>query len=360
MTNNNENEEKTLEASQHKLEKAKEKGQIPRSQDLNFAFSFGGLVSGIWLLGSWMVENVGVHFKEFIRNIGNSSQSDHIHHAWAETGHLFYEIAPYLAAWLFIPTLFVVLSIALQRSFLFTGDKIKPKLSRVSLAENAKNKFGRSGLFEFAKNGSKMLLFTSIFATYLIIIFPNIISFSSLEGRRASIQLLSELDKIMHIILIVSIIFGGIDYFWKISEHRRINRMSHKEMRDELKGLEGDPFIKQARRQKAEELAFFNSVQNVKEADVVIVNPTHFAVALKWSRDPGSAPNCIAKGTDEIAARMREMAGQHCVPIFSDPPTARAIFATVEIGQEIQPAMYAAVATAIRFADNIQNKKTWS
>ena len=95
---------------------------------------------------------------------------------------------------------------------------------------------------------------------------------------------------------------------------------------------------------------------DVPTADVVIVNPTHFAVALKWDRSAGSAPVCVAKGVDEIAARIRELASEHAVPLHSDPATARALHASVEIGSEIAPDHYRAVAAAIRFAENIRQK----
>ena len=95
---------------------------------------------------------------------------------------------------------------------------------------------------------------------------------------------------------------------------------------------------------------------DVPKADVVIVNPTHFAVALKWNRAPGSAPVCVAKGTDHVAARIRECARDAGVPIHSDPPTARALHASVEIGQEVQPEHYKPVAAAIRFAEDMRRK----
>ena len=132
--------------------------------------------------------------------------------------------------------------------------------------------------------------------------------------------------------------------------------MSRKELTDESKDAEGDPYMKQKRRQKGQEIASKQMIQDVPNADVVIVNPTHYAVALKWSRLPGDVPVCVAKGVDEIAARIREKAQESAVPIHSDPPTARALHAVVEIGQEIPPENYRAVAAAIRFADEIRRK----
>ncbi len=117
--------------------------------------------------------------------------------------------------------------------------------------------------------------------------------------------------------------------------------------------MEGDPYIKQHRRQRAQ-IANNRMLADVPGADVVIVNPTHFAVALKWNRASGAAPICVAKGVDAIAARIREIAEASAVPVRHDPPAARAIHASVEVGAEIQPEHYHAVASAIRFAEAMQ------
>jgi flagellar biosynthetic protein FlhB len=132
--------------------------------------------------------------------------------------------------------------------------------------------------------------------------------------------------------------------------------MSRKEMLDEFKANEGDPHLKSARRQRAQEVATNRMLTDVAKADVVVVNPTHYAVALRWDRTKRGAPICVAKGVDEIARRIRERAAEHGIPIHRDPPTARAMHASVEIGQEIRPEHYRAVAAAIRFADSMRKR----
>jgi len=138
----------------------------------------------------------------------------------------------------------------------------------------------------------------------------------------------------------------------------RKNMMSRKDLTDEAKDSEGDPHMKQKRRQRAQEIALSQMIQDVPDADVIIVNPTHYAVALKWSRLPGEAPVCVAKGVDEVAKTIRKVAQEAGVPIRSDPPVARALHATVEIGQEIPPEHYRAIAAAIRFAEAMK-KRAW-
>lgn len=132
--------------------------------------------------------------------------------------------------------------------------------------------------------------------------------------------------------------------------------MTRQEMLDELKQSEGDPHLRAQRRQRGEAIALNRMMADVPKADVVIVNPTHYAVALRWDRSSGRAPLCVAKGTDIVAGQIREAAAAAGVPIRSDPPTARAIFASVDIGAEIRPEHYAPVAAAIRFAEAMRLK----
>ncbi len=147
-----------------------------------------------------------------------------------------------------------------------------------------------------------------------------------------------------------------VDAIFQHDEHRRKNMMSRKEIQDETKDAEGDPHMKGKRRQKAMEIATGQMMAAVPEASVVIVNPTHYAVALKWDGGAGTAPICVAKGVDEVAATIRRIANENAIPIHSDPPTARALYATIGIGDEVEEEYYAPVAAAIRFADDMRER----
>ncbi len=160
----------------------------------------------------------------------------------------------------------------------------------------------------------------------------------------------------MLVVCIVALIIGGIDFLWQRFDHLRKNRMSHQEVRDEVKQQEGDPHMKSERRARGAQIASEQMMADVPKADVIIVNPTHFAVALKWSREPGAAPHCVAKGVDHMALAIRKIASEHGVPIRHDPPTARALYATTRIGDQIDPDHYRAVAAAIRFAETMRRR----
>lgn len=219
-----------------------------------------------------------------------------------------------------------------------------------------KNKFGRQGLFEFFKSTTKLVIYSVILGFFLSAQIDRILGSIRLPPPLIIAELGRMVVGLASIVLLVALVLGGIDYLWQSAEHTRKNRMSRKEMTDEHKQAEGDPVMKQQRRQRAQELALNKMLADVPTADVVIVNPTHFSVALKWDRTAGAAPICVAKGVDEIAARIRELAHENAVPLHSDPPTARALHASVDIGQEITPDHYQAVAAAIRFAETVRQK----
>ena len=255
-----------------------------------------------------------------------------------------------------MPAAAALVAVIAQRAFVVAPDKLQPKLSRISPISNAKNKFGRTGLFEFFKSFVKLVIYSLVLGLFLYWQLDELIAVVSM-GPLAVLRLLSQLAiEFLAIVLVIAGSIGALDLIFQHQEHTRKNRMSRKELTDETKQAEGDPHMKQQRRQKAYDIAMNTSLADVPEADVVIVNPTHYAVALKWSRAPGSAPECVAKGVDEIAARIREIAAEAAVPIHRDPATARALFATVEIGEEIRPEHYKAVAAAIRFAETIRSK----
>ena len=270
-------------------------------------------------------------------------------------------LLPGLAIWLLLPAGFVLLSAFCQRSIVFAPAKLAPKISRISILQNAKNKYGPSGLFEFFKSFLKLLLFSVLLIVYLLSRMPKMTGTLNVPPAMAAKLFVQVLIEFMFLVVAISLAIGALDYAWQYFDHLRRNRMSHKEIKDENKEQEGDPMLKQERRQRATQIAQQKIAASVSTADVVIVNPTHFAVALKWSKEPGTAPVCVAKGVDNLAHSIKRTAIENSVPIRSDPPTARALYAHTEIGEEIDPKHYRAVAAAIRFADTVKRKAAyWS
>lgn len=355
MSDDDQSGEKEFEATEQKLAEQRRKGEVPRSTDLNTAAAFFGLLLAALALGQISLTRIG--------EIGTVilDQSDQIsallaQHARSLLGGLMGNVALAALPLLAIPFVTVWAMLFAQRTVIFAPEKLAPKASRVSVIANAKNKFGRSGLFEFAKGTVKLLIISTVLWFFLLHNLPLILGSLYLTPALATTELLGLVVRFLMLVFLVKLAIGGLDFFWQRAEHLRRNRMSHKDMRDEMKHSEGDPHAKGERRRRGREIAGNRMLDAVPDASVVIVNPTHYAVALKWSPHAAGAPVCVAKGVDEIALRIRERAKEAGVPIHSDPVTARALFASIELEQEVQAEHYAAVAAAIRFADTMRAK----
>jgi len=347
-------DDKQHEPTQKKLDDARRKGEVPRSADIGTAASYGGFLAVATVFGGGLLKDLGETLSGLLQHAGPLSDEVFSGGGRSVLGELLADIGGRVAPWMLVPAAIVLtLNIAL-RSFTMAPEKLKPKLNRIDPVSNAKNKFGRSGLFEFAKSFTKLTVYSVILGMFLWSVLPEVLETLALTPALATVVLLKLGVRFFSLVLLVAIVIGGVDYLWQYAEHHRKNRMSHKEMMDEAKTSEGDPQMKQRRRQKGYEIAMNQMLADVPTADVVVVNPEHYAVALKWSRLPGEAPVCVAKGVDAIAARIREAAMEAGVPIHRDPPVARAIHAAVQIGQEIRPEHYQAIAAAIRFAEDMR------
>ncbi|MEL7258585.1 MAG: flagellar type III secretion system protein FlhB [Pseudomonadota bacterium] len=348
--------DKSFEPTQKKLDDARKKGEIPRSTDLQAAAVYAGLTLTLLAFGADQLIQLGSGMMSILENATVLADDVFSGGAVGITGLILFDAIDHTAGLFLGPALMVVAVVAVQRGFVFAPTKLEPKLSRISILQNAKQKFGRNGLFEFAKSFTKLLVYSLVLSIFLRSNIEEIVV-SIQTGPTASIRFLAELcSKFLIIVVLVAIIIGAIDYMWQHAEHLRKNRMSRKEIMDETKDAEGDPHLKQERRSRAQAIAAAQMMVDVPNADVIIVNPTHYAVALKWQREPGTAPVCVAKGVDEIAHKIREIANEAAVPIHSDPPTARAVHELVDVGEEIRAEHYQAVAAAIRFADLMREK----
>ncbi|HMM07782.1 MAG TPA: flagellar type III secretion system protein FlhB [Paracoccus solventivorans] len=338
------------EPTEQKLRKARDQGDIPRSTELTAALSWLGFLLA-FMGGSALILPAWLGLAQRLMG-GERLPEGGAPLAWSlgllSSGAV---VGVALAA-----AAVVLAGLVAQRGLVFTPSKLAPDHKRINPVKNFAQKFGKTGLVAFAISVAKLagvgaggvMLFTSLGRT---------IAQSSSMGSAAWITAIPLLIRqVLVLALAVAVVFAAVDLLWKHYDFRRRNRMTRKELEDEHKDSEGDPHMKAARRQKAVDLALGSMLADVERADVVIVNPTHYAVALEWKRGSGRAPVCLAKGVDEIAARIRERARDHRVPIWSDPPCARALHATTRLGEEIPHEQFGPVAAAIRFAEAMRAK----
>jgi flagellar biosynthetic protein FlhB len=339
--------------TQKKLDAARARGDVAQAADLAAAASYAGHLAAFVLFGAWAVSTTGAALVAMIDRSPELGAAVLGEGSGPLRGIATAAVAGSAPLFL-VPSLVVVLAFAAMRTVVLATERILPKASRIDPIASARHRFGPEGLFEFAKSFAKLVLVSAALGALFLVRLDDILALQWMAPGPAA-GVLGRLSlELLAVVAAFTVAIGLADFLWQKHRLQVRNRMSRQELVDELRQSEGDPHVKMSRRQRAEEIATSRMLADVATADVVIVNPTHFAVALRWKRGDRTAPVCVAKGTDGLAARIREIAAEAGIPVRPDPPTARAIFASVEVGQEIRPEHYRPVAAAIRFAEQIR------
>jgi len=356
MAEQNEAQEKSHDPTPSRLQQARKDGDIAISSELHVLFIYLSMLITLAAIGPRIVKSFGersLMALEYPGDLGDkflSTGED------AKLGIFLLTLAAPVLVLLAVPLCAVILSAISQNALIIAPKRLKINISRLSPLANAKKKFGPQGLFEFVKTGSKLLLVLTFSAVLVSMHSDRLVELAGLEAPQGYAIAGRWSLAILAVFAASALIVTVVDLPMQHMQKTKKLRMSQQELKEEAKKNEGDPHLKQERRRRAEDRSSAQSLKDVPGADVIIVNPTHYAVALKWARTRNSAPVCVSKGVDQIAGRIREIAAEHGIPIRHDPPTARAIYGTVDIGEEIRPEHYAAVAAGLRFADEIRRK----
>ncbi len=347
MAEQQDNSQRTEDPTPKRLEEARKKGDAPKSQEAIAAIMLAAGALALALFSGPAARSVAETGALFL---------DHPH-AFATDGaslrSLWSGLAWRLGAALglvgFLVFAVAILANAGQARPVFTASRIKPELSKISPISGAKRIFGPSGLFNFAKGVGKLII---VGALLFVALWPE--RGLLLEAMSADAGMLLELMKrlilkLVGLAVVAMAVIAALDYAFQRESWKKRLRMTKDEVRRELKETDGDPQIKGRLRQLREGRMRKRMLAAVKDASVLIMNPTHFAVALGYELGSEEAPMCLAKGVDDLALRMRAAAEEHNVPIVQNPPLARALFASVEVDEEIPLDHYEAVARIIGF-----------
>ncbi len=347
------------EPTQKRKDDAREKGEAARSHDLAAAAGALAFALVCLSLGPGALQRVG---GILMTPLAEADRMAPLRGAGASApfAAMGLDLAGVILPFMLLPAFAALAAYGGQRALFATPSNLMPKRARISPMAAIKNRFGMRGLLEFAKNVGKLTVASVVLGVYALANADRILMSLHLSPALATAEMLTLSLGYLAIMALVSGLFGGFDYLIQRAHHLKGLRMTRQEVLEEHKSSEGDPHIKAQRRQRAEAIATNRMLYDVPKADVVIVNPTHFAVALRWDRASGRPPVCVAKGVDEVAARIRARAAEAGVPIYGDPPTARALHAALGVGEPIRPEHYAAVAAAIRFAEALRRRaKAW-
>ena len=345
--------DKSEQPTDSKLKKAKEKGQIPRSRELT---SLMILLVGILLF--WIM---GTHFVSKLKAI--IQQAMLVAHRTDDDKQIIFNLINLLTAgfWAILPIFvgLVIVAIIAPLSvggLLFSLQSIKPNLGKLNPISGFKRLFSLRIFSELFKSILKVVLIAFAAALFLIHQFPNMLALPSMYLNNALSQVMQLLIYASLLIVLALIPMVGFDIFYQIWSNLKKLKMSKQEVKDEFKEQEGNPQIKGRIRQMQQAIARRRMMKDVPKANVIVTNPTHYAVALQYDEKTMSAPKILAKGTDNIASKIKQIAQEHQIPQLEAPPLARALYRHGEIGKSIPAELYAAVAQILAW---VYQLKRW-
>ncbi len=346
--------QKTEEPTQKRLDDARKKGDVARSQDVPIWFAMLGFA----VLIAAAKPLLGMVARPLV------SLLDHPHTFRLEDGGammltraILTSLLPFAAIVFSVMILFAITGHVIQNRPIWTAEKIKPKLDKLSPLSGLKRIFGPQGWMNLFKSILKLL---AIVAALAYAVWPHL----SLVERAGAIELMlfvSVLQSIAGRLIMAALVVVGlvaaIDYLFQKQQYDQKMKMTRQEIKDEHKQSEGDPQVKAKIRQLRMQKSQQRMMAAVPDASVIITNPTHYSVALKYD-DSTPAPICVAKGVDDLALRIREVAEEHDIPLIENPPLARALYAQIEVEEIIPREHYEAVAKIISAVMNMKRGRT--
>ena len=340
-------ESKTEEPTARKLEQAKQKGDGVKTMDLASFATLAASAGVILMAGGWLSRNMAQQLTPFL-----SHPEDMSLHAGGGVEVFRYALvaaAPALLIVMVATGLSGAAANLLQSGLRFTPEKLKPDWSKLSIAKGLVRIFGPDGLMQFVKSVVKVLV-TGAIGYWLLK--PYVSQFAQLAALDPIAMLPFSLDVLKRLVFAVcalTLSIAAADWLWQRQRFMTRMRMTREEVKEDYKQSEGDPHVRARQKQIRYERARRRMMAAVPTATVVVMNPTHYAVALKYEQGEDAAPLCVAKGLDSLALKIRAVAEEAGVPVIEDAPLARALYAAVDIDEMIPPAHYEAVAKIIGF-----------
>lgn len=348
-------ENRTEEATPKRLREAREKGQVAKSADINAAVSFFVFTLLASSLSQYTFNNalnylgrsLGRNYQTILSrdNVGKILISHSI--------EFFLFILPFFALVLFLG---IGVNLA-QVGFLFTTDTLKPNFKKLNPIEGFKNLFSKKSAFTLVKNMAKLIIVIYITYRNLKGSINAIVNSSNLGTRRLFPFFVDFARDIIFNIAIIMLLLAALDFVIERLDHRKNLRMTKQEVKDEFKEMEGSPEVKSARMRRQRELAMSRMMAGIESSTVVVTNPTHLAIAIRYDTDLDKVPVIVAKGQDYLANKIKEKAREEGIPIMENKELARTMYYQVQVGQEVPVELYKAVAEILALVYQMEARK---
>lgn len=349
--------EKTEEPTAKKLEDARKKGQVMKSTDVTMASTLLIFFVLLKLLIGFFGNRFMGGFHLFLNHISDYTQQEfNVNRACTILGETFQHIMITLVPMFVAAYIVTVVSILVQVKWKITAEPLKPKFDKFNPINGVKNLFSKDKLMELLKSVAKVSVLTYVVYDYLRDQWGMVLDMYFYTLPQA-IELVG--NTVINIGLRISLFFAFIavfDLFYQKWKFHQDMMMSKQEVKDEYKNSEGDPKVKSQQRARMQQAAQRRMMQELPKADVVITNPTHLAVALQYDRESQQAPVVVAKGADFLAQKIKDVARENAIEIVENKPLARMLYHNVDIGAEIPPELYQAVAEILAYVYGLQGR----
>ena len=346
-------QERTEQPTERRLQEARKKGQVPRSKELNTMLSLLLAAISLLVFGGYISQNlmqISVEGFSIPRELAFDTAQLPFQFMYMASQALL-ALSPFIA----IMLVSVFAGPLLMGGWSFSLESISFKLEKLDPIKGLARIFSLKSLVELAKALAKFVLLLGAAILVFFSIDQQLLSLSSMTPKAAGLEAATILVQVLLILSATMILIVALDVPFELWNHSKQLRMTKQEIKDEMKETDGNPQVKQRIRTLQRQLAEGRMMEDVKTADVVITNPTHYAVALQYLDRPGSAPKVVAKGKDLTALRIRSIAADCDIPIFEAPPLARALYRSTEIGYEIPHVLYMAVARVLAYVFQLKS-----
>jgi flagellar biosynthetic protein FlhB len=345
-------EEKTEEPTDKKIEDSKKEGNVPKSAEVPGAAIL--FFSSVYLL--FFAGSLFKSIEEMMYYVYSYMGSDMEGRIFTQIStdvmfSMLFSLLPLFVMIVFLAVIFNVMQ------FGFVSTPLTIKLEKINPASGFKNVFSMKKALEALKLTAKLILIFIVMLIILAIIWDSILAMMNKDVRGSLDSMMTLTMYFLLTILLIIIIFAMIDFFFTRHYYFKQLRMSKQEIKDEHKQMEGDPLVKGRIRQIQMKMSKQRMMADVPDADVVITNPTDYAVALKYDKEKSDAPKVIAKGINFLALRIKDIAKESKIPIVEDPALARALYDQIEVDDQIPESLYKSIAEIFTFVYNLNNKK---
>ncbi|VAX10858.1 Flagellar biosynthesis protein FlhB [hydrothermal vent metagenome] len=352
MAENKDGQEKTEEPTAKKLDDGRKKGQVARSRELN--------TMAVTMIGAMALVGMSGHLGTQLSDVMTSNFTltrDELFEPVAMLQHLADAILD--ALWMLTPFFLILMAVAVLSSvalggLAFSMESLAPKFNKLNPISGMKRIFSAKGLMELVKALLKFVFIAGVTGLVLVFSLEDFIGLSRMEIGPALSEVGNLVGGSFILLTVTLILIAMMDVPFQIWDHKKQMRMTKQEVREEMKQTEGRPEVKNRIRSLQREMAQRRMMEAVPQADVVVTNPTHYAVALRYEQDSMAAPKVVARGKELVAANIRKVASEHDVPLVESPMLARAIYFHTELGDAIPAGLYLAVAKLLAYVFQLQ------